>query len=50
MNVDKGREKDRTCYVCGKQDYMAKNCWQRKGREERIVETLQELAKDNREQ
>jgi len=29
---------------------MAKNCWQRKRKEEKIVEMLQELAKENREQ
>ena len=29
---------------------MAKNCWQRKGKEERVVEMLQESAKDNRGQ
>ena len=29
---------------------MAKNYWQRKRREERIVKILQELAKENREQ
>ena len=29
---------------------MAKNCWQRKGKERRVVEMLQELVKDNREQ
>jgi len=29
---------------------MAKNCWQRKRRERRVVETLQESAKDNGEQ
>jgi len=29
---------------------MAKNCWQRKRRKEKIVEILQELAKENREQ
>ena len=29
---------------------MAKNCWQRKRRERKIVEILQELAKDNGEQ
>ena len=45
MNVDRGREGDRTCYVCGKWGHMAKNCWERyKGR---IVEMLQELAKEN---
>ena len=29
---------------------MAKNCWQKKERDDRIVETPQELAKDNRGQ
>jgi len=29
---------------------MAKNCWQRKEKEERIVKIPQELAKDNRGQ
>ena len=29
---------------------MAKNYWQRKERERRVVEILQELAKDNGEQ
>ena len=47
MDVDKGRGSNRMCYVCGKWDYMTKNCWQRKGRERRIVETPQELAKDS---
>ena len=50
MDVDRGREEDRICYMCGKWDHMAKNCWQKKRREGRIVEMLQELAKDNREQ
>jgi len=45
MDVDRGREGDRTCYVCGKWGHMAKNYWERhKGR---IVETLQESAKEN---
>jgi len=45
MDVDRGRGGDRTCYVCGKWGHMAKNCWERyRGR---IVETLQELAKEN---
>jgi len=26
MDVNKGRGGDRTCYVCGKWSYMAKNC------------------------
>jgi len=38
MDVDRGKEGDRTCYICGKWDYIAKNCWKRhKGR---VVETL----------
>jgi len=45
MDIDRSREEDRTCYVCGKWDYMAKNCWERyKGR---VVEMPQELAKGN---
>jgi len=50
MEVDRGREGDRTYFVCGKWSHMAKNCWQRKGREGRVVEMPQELAKDNGEQ
>ena len=33
MDVNKGREEDRTYYVCGKWGHMTKNCWQRKRRE-----------------
>ena len=45
MDIDREKRGDRTCYVCGKQGYMAKNCWERyKGR---VVETSQELAKEN---
>jgi len=48
MDIDRGRGGDRTCYVCGKWGHMAKNCWEKhKGR---VVETLQELAKENRGQ
>jgi len=48
MDIDRRREGDRTCYMCEKWGYMAKNCWERyKGR---VVETLQESAKENREQ
>jgi len=50
MDIDRGRGGDRTCFVCGKWGYIAKNYWQGKERERRIVETLQESAKDNREQ
>ena len=35
------------CYVYRKWGHMAKNCWQRKKKERRIVEMLQESAKDN---
>jgi len=45
MDMDRRREGDRTCYICEKWDYMAKNCWER--HKERVVETPQELAKDN---
>jgi len=48
MDINRGRGGDRTCYVCGKWDHMAKNCWER--HKERVVETLQELAKENRGQ
>ena len=45
MDVDKGREGDRICYVYGKWGHMAKNCWERhKGR---VVEMPQESAKEN---
>jgi len=47
MVVDRGKGGDRTCYMCGKWGHIAKNCWQRKRRERRIVKTLQESAKDN---
>ena len=50
IEVKKGRKEDRTCFIYKKQSYMAKNCWQRKGKERRVVEMLQELVKDNREQ
>jgi len=47
MEMDRGKKEDRMCFVYGKWGYMAKNCWQRKGRERRVVEMPQELAKDN---
>ena len=38
IDIDKERGGDRTCYVYGKWDHIAKNCWKRhKGR---VVETL----------
>jgi len=38
MDIDKGRGGDKMCYVCGKWDHIAKNCWKRhKGR---VVEML----------
>ena len=45
MDIDGSRGGDRTCYVCGKWGHMAKNCWER--HKERVIETLQELAKGN---
>ena len=45
MDVDRGRGGDRMCYVCGKWGHMAKNCWERY--KTRVVETLQEVAKEN---
>ena len=45
MDIDRGRGRDRTYYMCGKWGHIAKNCWERyKGR---VVETLQESAKEN---
>jgi len=26
MDIDRGGEEDRTCYICGKWGHMAKNC------------------------
>jgi len=48
MDIDRGRGGNRTYYVCGKWGHMAKNCWKR--HKERVVKTLQELAKENGEQ
>jgi len=45
MDVDRGRGRDRMCYICGKWGHMAKNCWER--HKTRVVETLQEVAKEN---
>jgi len=36
MDINRGEEGDRTCYVCGKWGHMAKNCWKRHKR--RVVE------------
>jgi len=27
MNIDRGREEDKTCFICGKWGYIAKNYW-----------------------
>jgi len=45
MDINRGGRGDRICYVCGKWDHMAKNCWER--HKERVVETSQESAKEN---
>jgi len=45
MDVNRGRGGDRTCYHCGKFGHMAQNYWKRN--RARVVETLQELAKEN---
>jgi len=45
MDVDRGKEGDRTCYHCRKFGHMARNCWERN--KARVVETPQESAKEN---
>jgi len=45
MDIDREREGDRMCYYCGKFGHMARNCWERN--KARVVEMLQELAKEN---
>jgi len=48
MDIDREREGDKMCYMCGKWGHMARNCWgKHKGR---VVKTLQESAKENGEQ
>ena len=49
IDWEKGEVKMTCCPpICGKWGHMAKNCWERhKGR---VVETSQELAKENRGQ
>jgi len=48
IDVDKGRGGDRMCYHCGKFGHMAQNYWKRN--KVRVVEMLQESAKENRGQ
>ena len=43
-HIEEERE-DRMCYIYGKWDHMAKNCWER--HKERVVEMPQESAKEN---
>jgi len=45
IDINRGREEDRTCYHYGKYDHMARNCWERN--KARVVEMLQESAKEN---
>jgi len=45
MDVDRERERDRICYVCGKWGHIAKNYWER--HRGRVVEMPQESAKEN---
>ena len=47
IDVDRGRGGDRICFICRKWGHIAKNCWQRKGKEKRIAEMPQELAKES---
>jgi len=48
MDINRGEEGDRTCYMCGKWGHMAKNCW--KMHKRRVVEISQESVKENGEQ
>jgi len=48
MDIDRGREGNRTCYYCEKFGYIAQNYWERN--KARVVEIPQELAKENRGQ
>jgi len=48
MDVDRGTEGDRKCYYCRKFGHIAQNCWDRN--KARVVEMLQELAKENGDQ
>ena len=50
MDVDRGKKRDRTYFVCRKRGHMAKNYQQRKRRKRRVVEILQESAKKSGEQ
>jgi len=45
IDVNRGKEGDRTCYVYGKWGHMAKNCWKRHRR--KIVKMPQKSAKEN---
>ena len=45
MDVDRGREGDRTCYHYGKWGHMARNCWEKN--RARVVKMLQELVKES---
>jgi len=47
MDVDKGIGGDRRCYHYRKFGHMAQNCWDKN--KARVVETLQELTKENGE-
>ena len=48
MDFNRGKGGDRTCYHCRKWGHMAMNCWEKN--RARVVEMLQESAKDNRGQ
>jgi len=50
MDVDREKGGDRMYFVYRKWSHMAKNCWQRKKREGKVAEILQESEKENGEQ
>jgi len=48
MEINRNRGGDQKCYYCGGFGHMARNCWKR--RKTRVVDALQESAKENGDQ